>query len=89
LIEAAYHPVFKGTVQHQVFEGTAATTYVSGAELVIDVDCKSDGGKLELPIRYGLAASLEVGPTVRSDIHSQIRSRLSAQVRERAVVPTL
>ena len=87
-VEAYHHAVLKGTVQHQVFEGTAATTYASGAELVIDIDCRSDGGKLEAPVRYGLAASLEVGPTVRSDIHNQVRSRLREQIREQALIPT-
>ena len=85
--EADRDAVLKGTVQHQVFEGAAATAYADGAALTIDVDCRSDGGTLRLPVRYGLAASLEVGPAVRSDIHNQVRSRLSEQVRERAVVP--
>ena len=85
--EADHFAVLKGTIQHQVFEGTAATAYADGAALTIDVDCRSDGGTLRSPVRYGLAASLEVGPAVRSDIFTQIRSRLSEQVRERAVVP--
>lgn len=86
--EADHNAVLKGTVQHQVFEGSAATVYADGAELTIDVDCRSDGGTLRTPVRYGLAASLEVGPAVRSDIHNQVRSRLSEQVRDRALVPT-
>ena len=85
--EADHYAVLKGTVQHQVLEGTAATAYADEAALTIDVDCRSDGGKLGSQVRYGLAASLEVGPAVRSDIHTQIRSRLSEQVRERAVIP--
>ena len=86
--EADHNAVLKGTVQHQVFEGFAATVYADGAELTIDVDCRSDGGTLRTPVRYGLAASLEVGPAVRADIHNQIRSRLREHVRERALVPT-
>lgn len=86
--EADHHAVRNGTVQHQVFEGTAATTYADGSTLAINVDCRIDGGKVQDPVRYGLAASLEVGPAVRSDIHNQVRSRLSEQVRERALVPT-
>ncbi len=87
-VEADHYAVLKGTVQHQVLEGTAATRYADGAALTIDVDCRSDGGKLESAVRYGLAASLEVGPAVRSDIHNQVRSRLSEQVRDRTLVPT-
>lgn len=85
--EADHNAVFKGTVQHQVFEGTAATTYADGSSLAINVDCRIDGGNLQNPVRYGLAASLEVGPAVRSDIHNQVRSRLSEQVRDRVLVP--
>ena len=85
--EADHHAVFKGTIQHQVFEGTAATAYADEAALTIDVDCRSDGGTLRSPVRYGLAASLEVGPAVRADIYNQTRSRLSDQVRQRTLVP--
>ena len=85
--EADHHAVRKGTVQHQVFEGTEATAYADGSALTINVDCRSDGGTLSTQVRYGLAASLEVGPAIRADIHHEIRSRLSEQVRERARVP--
>ena len=85
--EADHHAVRKGTVQHQVFEGTEATAYADGSTLTINVDCRSDGGTLLTPVRYGLAASLEVGPAIRADIHHEIRSRLSEQVQERARVP--
>lgn len=84
--EADYYAVRKGTVQHQVFEGTQATAYADGSTLTINVDCRSDAGTLRTPVRYGLAASLEVAPAIRSDIHNEIRSRLSENVRERALV---
>ncbi|MCY4458723.1 MAG: S8 family peptidase [Acidimicrobiaceae bacterium] len=84
--EAYHHAVRNGTVQHEVLEGTDATTYVKGTELSIAVDCRSDAGKLRSSVRYGLAVSLEVGPQVRSDIYNQIRSRLRAQVRDRVPV---
>ncbi len=81
--EADHNAVKKGTVQHQVFEGKQATGFASGSELSINVDCRADG-KLKEPVRYGLAASLEVGPTVNMDLHSEVRSRLRDKVRERA-----
>lgn len=85
--EADHNAVLKGTVQHQVFEGAAATGYADGSALAIDIDCRSDAGSLQAPVRYGLAASLEVGASVRSDIHNEIRARLREQIRERARVP--
>ena len=78
--EADPNAVLKGTVQHQVFEGVEAAGYIDGSTLSIDVDCRVDGGKLTAGIKYGLAASLEVGPSIRSDIHDDVRSRLSQQV---------
>ena len=81
--EADHNAVKKGTVQHQVFEGKQATGFASGSELSINVDCRADG-ELEEPVRYGLAASLEVGSAVRVDLHSEVRSRLRDKVRERA-----
>lgn len=86
--EADSNAVLKGTVQHQVLQGAAATGYANGSALSIDVDCRVDAGTSLPPIRYGLAASLEVGPAVRSDIHADVRTRLREQVRERARVPT-
>jgi len=85
--EADSNAVLKGTVQHQVLEGAAATGYSNGSALSIDVDCRVDAGTSLPPVRYGLAASLEVGPAVRSDIHADVRTRLREQVRERARVP--
>lgn len=82
-VEADANAVFKGTVQHQVLEGSAAVVYVAGSSLVINVDCRVDGGKLETPVRYGLAASLEVGSSVNVDLHAEVRAQLRAVVRER------
>ena len=80
--EAEHHAVRKGTVQHEVFEGSKATGFVAGSALSIDIDCDIDAGKLQAPIRYALAASLEVGPTIRADIHNEVSTRLRTQARE-------
>jgi hypothetical protein len=83
-IEADHNAVVKGTVQHQVLEGDAAVAYIEGSSLNIDVDCRSDAGTLDGPVRYGLAASLEVSSSVAIDIHDQVRAQLRTEVRERA-----
>jgi hypothetical protein len=82
-VEADHAAVLKGTVQHQVLEGDAAVAFVEGSELAIDVDCRSDGGSFPAPVRFGIAASLEVSPTVRLDIHRDVVARLRQLVRDR------
>lgn len=82
--EADRYAVEKGTVQHQVLEGDAAVAFVDGAALAIDVDCRADAGSLTSPVRFGLAASLEVSPRVRVDLHAQVAALLRQEVRDRA-----
>lgn len=88
-VEADANAVFKGTVQHQVLEGAAAVGYVAGSSLGIDVDCRVDAGSLKNPVRYGLAASLEVAASVNVDLHAQVRAQARAMLRDqvRAQVP--
>lgn len=89
-VEADNNAVFKGTVQHQVLEGTAAAGYVAGSSLAIDVDCRVDAGSLKNPVRYGIAASLEVATSVAVDLHAEVRAQAQVALRDRAraQVPT-
>ncbi len=81
--EAEHNAVRRGTVQHEIFEGTAAVAFTPGDVLAIDVDCRIDAGKADAPIRYGLAASIEVGAAVRADVHAEVRDGLRVQLRQR------
>ncbi len=49
--------------------------------LEINVDCRVDAGRLSAPVRYGLAATLEVAATIRADIHAEIRQQLQVRLR--------
>ena len=82
-IEADRHALAKGTVQHHVLEGKAAVGFTRGDALEINVDCRVDAGRLAMPVRYAIAASLEMGASVEIDIHDEIRSELRVLVRER------
>jgi Subtilase family len=84
--EADQNAARKGTVQHEVLEGTDAVAFAAGDVLTIDVDCRVDAGKLETPIRYGIAVSVEMATTVQADIHAQIRQGLQVQVRQQQQV---
>lgn len=81
-MQAQHQAVRRGTVQHEVLEGAAAVAFAVGDALTIDVDCRVDAGKLDAPVRYGIAVSLEVAATVQADVHAQVREQLRARVRE-------
>ena len=81
--EAEHNAIFRGTVQHQVLEGTAAIPFVSGDVFEINVDCRVDAGRLANPVRYGLAVSIEMAQSVQADIHAQVRAGLRVLVEQR------
>lgn len=72
-----------GTVQHEMLEGQRAVAFAADDALEINVDCRVDVGRLAAPVRYGLAATLEVAPTIRVDIHQEVRQQLQVQLRTR------
>ena len=55
----------------------------AGDALEINVDCRDDAGRLTAPVRYGLAATLEVAPTIRADIHQEVRQQLQIRLQTR------
>lgn len=81
-VEADTNAARNGTVQHEILEGTNAVVYATGHSLAIDVDCRIDG-ITDNPIRFGLAASLEIGATARIDIHAEIEQALQQRIQPR------
>jgi hypothetical protein len=78
--EADGRATTRGTVQHEIFEGRKAAVFNDSDSILIDVDCRIDVGENSTETRYGIVASLEVGATVRADIHSQVRQLLQTKV---------
>ncbi|WP_235718542.1 hypothetical protein [Mycolicibacterium goodii] len=70
-------------MQHEILEGQRAVAFATGDALEINVDCRVDAGRLAAPVRYGLAATLEVAPTIRIDIHHEVRQQLQIRLRTR------
>jgi hypothetical protein len=81
--EVDANAVRRGTVQHEVFESRSAVVLAPRDVLSLDVDCRVDAGRLEAPVRYGVAVSLEVAATAQVDIHAQVRTGLRVQARQR------
>jgi len=79
--EGWWQDVQRGTVQHVVMEGEAATVFADGHRLTLKVNCRADAGKLEESVPYGLAVTLEIAEGVELPIYDEIRARLHAPVR--------
>jgi hypothetical protein len=74
--------VLRGTVQHEVLEGTnMIAAYQEGEFIYVRVICKRDAtARLDDVIPYGVAVTLEVKEDVEIAIYEQIRNQLKAQV---------
>ncbi len=79
-IDAHHDSVQRGTVQHEVLESEEAVDFQDGDGLLIKVNCRADAGDIPEPIRYALAATLEVAPGIQIPIYQEVRDRLRIRV---------
>ncbi len=79
--QAEWRAVQRGTLQHEILEGHAATAFVDGQDVDVQVNCRADAGDLEDAIPYALAVSLEVAEEIRVPIYQEVRQRVHARVR--------
>ena len=70
----------RGTVQHEVFEGKTASTYVSGSNIEIVVQCKKSS-TTQSPVKFVLMATLEVAPEYKLPIYQEVEALVRAQAR--------
>lgn len=75
-----WRAVRRGTVQHEVFEGQRAEPFIDGDVIEIKVNCREDAGKIQSPVAYGLAASLEVSEGVDIAVYEEIRTRIAPAI---------
>lgn len=87
--DADWQTVKRGTVQHEVFEGTRAVPFTDGDAIKIQVNCLKDAGEFAAPIPYGLAVTLEVAEGVGIAVYDEIRARIATpvQVQQRVAGP--
>lgn len=69
-----------GTLQHEIFEGEGAVPVVPGQSLRVRVNCLADAGRLDSPVEFALAVSLEVAEGVALPIYEQVRARITPRV---------
>lgn len=77
---ADWQTVKRGTVQHEVFEGQRAEPFIDGEVIEIKVNCRKDAGKIQSPVAYGLAVSLEVAEGVDIAVYNEIRTRIAPAI---------
>jgi len=77
---ADHRAVQRGTVQHEVLEDEKAVDFQDGEEMVIQVNCRAEAGDIVEPVRYALAATLEVGEEIDLSIYTEIRDRLRVRI---------
>lgn len=78
--DADWQAVRRGTVQHEVFEGQRAEPFIDGDIIEIKVNCRNDAGKIQHPVAYGLAVSLEVSEGIDIAIYDEIRTRIAPAI---------
>ena len=80
--EVDYNMARRGTLQHEIFEGQAASVFVDGDVLRLRVNCREDAGGLgDVRVRYGLAISIEVAEEVQLPIYDEVVARIRPAVR--------
>ena len=79
---ADHRAALRGTVQHEVFEGSQAPDFQDGEVIKIKVNCRADAGDILAPIPYGLAVTLEVteNSPLKAPIYEEVRERLAVPV---------
>lgn len=78
--DADWRAVRRGTVQHEVFEGQRAEPFIDGDVIEIKVNCRKDAGKIQNPVAYGLAVSLEVAEGLDIAVYNEIRTRIAPAI---------
>ena len=80
-LESDGSAVQRGTVQHEILEGSRAVVYQDGEAVLIKVNCRAHAGRIERPVRYALAATLEVGEDIDIPVYQEVQTRLVARSR--------
>ena len=83
---ADHRAVQRGTVQHEVFEGSEAVVFQDGDEMTVKVNCRNDAGDILQPVKFGLAVTLEVAEKMLFPIpiYEEVRDRISVRVKAAA-----
>jgi hypothetical protein len=83
--EVDHDAVCRGTVQHEVLEGTNAVPITDGDTMPVQVNCRPEAAStLDVAIPYALLVTLETAQPHSESIYTQVKTRINAL---RAPVP--
>ena len=74
------YAVKRGTVQHEIFEGSRIETVTEGDKTIIQVNCKKEALKTTNPIPYGLIVTLEISERLDLPIYDEVRARITPAI---------
>jgi hypothetical protein len=82
---AEHYAVRRGSLQHEIVQGTRAMVFGDGDTFPIHVECMDDAQRLGAgkTVRYALVVSVETAEEISSTIHDEVRTRLRQEIRSR------
>ncbi|WP_417235278.1 S8 family peptidase [Arthrobacter sp.] len=84
--DAEHNTVRRGSLQHEIVQGTRTMVFGDGDAFPIHVECMDDAQRLRAgkTVRYALVVSVETAEETSTTIHDEVRVQLRQQIRERA-----
>lgn len=79
-LDADWRAVQRGTLQHEIFEGSNATAFIDGDSINVKVNCSKDANSFTDSIPYALLVSLEVAEGINMPIYQEVKDRISISV---------
>ncbi len=72
--------VKRGTLQHEIFEGSSAEAFIDNDTINIKVNCSKDAKSYSDEIYYALMVSLEVAENINLPIYQEIKDRIAIPI---------
>ena len=77
--DADHDAVTRGTVQHEVLEGTNAVPITDGETMPVQVNCRAEAAStVHSPVPYALLVSLETAQPLAASIYAQVKTKIDA-----------
>jgi len=77
--DADHDAVTRGTVQHEVLEGTNAVPITNGDTMPVQVNCRPEASStINTAVPYALLVSLETAEPLAASIYTQVKAKIDA-----------
>jgi hypothetical protein len=77
--DADHDAVCRGTVQHEVLEGTSAVSIIDGDTMPVQVNCRPEAAsKFNAAIPYALLVTLETAQPLATSIYTEVKAKIDA-----------